>query len=108
MQVVNKKGHPPTNKDVYIGRPSPLGNRWTHRPDVAAKYTWMTLVPTREEAVRRYKLWLYERIKAQDPTIMAALRSIPHDANLVCWCAPLACHGDVVKAACEWLNKQED
>src|ERR1035437_9188684 len=105
MKVVNKKTHRTTTNDVYIGRPSVLGNRWTHRKDVADRYPWMVLVATREEAVACYKRWLWKCMQTGDRSIMAALQAIPQDANLVCWCAPLACHGDVVKAACGYLNK---
>jgi hypothetical protein len=26
--------------------------------------------------------------------------------TLLCWCAPKACHGDVIKAALYWLDEQ--
>lgn len=108
MQVVNKTTHKPTPKDVYVGRPkrgdrrNPLCNEWTHKPGTTAKY----LVASREEAIACYKRWLWSRMQAGDRQILNELHSIPEDANLVCWCAPDACHGDVIKAACEWLRKQ--
>ena len=43
-----------------------------------------------ETAVATYERWLW--LQRQ---LMAALREL-HDRDLVCWCAPLSCHGDVL------------
>lgn len=107
MHVANKKTHIESRYDVYVGRPSVLGNQWTHRPEVAAKYKWMTLVATREDAVAYYKQWLWTQIKIQNKEVMAALRALNKDTVLVCWCSPLACHGDVIKAAWGWMEAQK-
>jgi hypothetical protein len=29
------------------------------------------------------------------------------DLQLGCWCSPQSCHGDVIKAAIEWVIAQE-
>ena len=92
MQVVNKRGHRPTPKGVYIGRPSPLGNPFSHLPGTLAQYQ----VATRDDAVSNYERWLVLKIKARDPQVLAALRRIKDDSILVCWCKPASCHGDII------------
>jgi Domain of unknown function (DUF4326) len=71
---------------VYIGRPSKWGNPFSHRPGTAAYWH----VGSRDEAVRRYEEWLLRQ-----PDLMAALPEL-RGKDLVCWCHPLSCHGDVL------------
>ena len=73
--------------DVYIGRPSKIGNPYSHLENTAASY----VVESREDAVRLYEEW----IRAQ-PELMAAAKAELKGKILGCWCAPLACHGDVL------------
>lgn len=44
----------------------------------------------RDEVVRRYRAWVVTR-----PDLMAALVEL-RGRDLVCWCAPEACHADVL------------
>jgi len=60
----------------------------------------------REGCIKRYRRWLWERMQSGDEAVLAALRAVDAKSVLVCWCEPLACHGDVVKAAAAWLQKQ--
>lgn len=64
---------------VYIGRPSKWGN-----PFVIGKHG------TREQVIARYERWL-----CQEDALMAALPEL-RGKVLGCWCAPAACHGDVL------------
>lgn len=64
--------------DVYIGRPSKWGNPFTVEQF------------GREGAIREYKHWVLTK-----PTLLAALPELK-DKVLGCWCAPLACHGDIL------------
>lgn len=64
--------------DVYIGRPSKWGN-----PFSVVEYG-------REEAIGLYEAWLETK-----PALLAALPELRGKA-LGCWCAPRACHGDVL------------
>jgi len=82
--------------DVYIGRPSKWGNPFSHKAGTLAKYK----VASREEAVYAYEEWL----KTQ-PDLLAALPEL-RNKTLGCWCAPLACHGDVLKFAVEVLDSR--
>lgn len=95
MQVVNKKTHPTGPNDVYIGRPSVLGN-----PFVIGRHG------DRAQVIAQYRRWLWGKLEAKDPQVLAALRALKPEANLVCWCAPEPCHGDIVVRAAEWLRKE--
>jgi hypothetical protein len=65
--------------DVYVGRPSKWGNPFAIGRD-----------GTREEVVAKYKDWLMTQ-----PALLAALHQLK-GKKLGCWCAPRACHGDVL------------
>jgi hypothetical protein len=86
--VVNKRKHTPTKDDVYIGRPSKWGNPFTDKPVSATLAHWQCA--SRDEAIARYREWI-----TMQPELM---KSLPYLAgkNLVCWCKPEPCHGDVL------------
>lgn len=67
--------------DVYIGRPSKWGNPFTIGPD-----------GTREEVIAKYTAWLIDQ-----PHLIVAIPEL-RGKTLGCWCAPKACHGDVLAA----------
>lgn len=79
---------------MYIGRPTPLGNPFRH--------------PEHPDALERYRVWLWERIREQDDGVMRMLAEIRAETHLVCSCAPRPCHGDVVVRAWEWLQLQKE
>lgn len=83
--VVNKRHGVPY--DVYIGRPGPYGNPFSHLPNTTAGYR----VATREEAIEGYYSYIITKL-AQEPDFLEPLR----DKVLACWCKPAACHGDVI------------
>ena len=91
MTVVNKKTHKPTSNDVYIGRPSIWGNPYVigHRGD-------------RNAVVARYRTYMRSRI-LRYPHMMKLLLGLK-GKNLVCYCAPQACHGDVLEALIEEMT----
>ena len=84
---------------VYIGRPNPLGNPFVIERD-----------GTRDEVIVKYRTWLYAVAKT-DTRVRAVLNALLQIAEtneairLVCWCAPLPCHGDVIA---EWLHEHKD
>ncbi|HTU90417.1 MAG TPA: DUF4326 domain-containing protein [Gemmataceae bacterium] len=65
--------------DVYIGRPSKWGNPFVIGKD-----------GTREEVIAKYEAWFIRQ-----PALMAALPEL-RGKVLGCWCAPHACHGDIL------------
>ena len=67
--------------DVYIGRPTKWGNPFKIGSD-----------GTRNEVIGKYAAWL-----TQQPELLAALPEL-RGKTLGCWCAPEACHGDVLAA----------
>lgn len=73
--------------DVYIGRPSPFGNPFSHVPSALARFR----ARTREEAIAKYEEWL----RAQ-PALIDRVKRELRGKVLGCWCAPLPCHGDVL------------
>lgn len=85
-RVVNKYKE---EYDVYIGRGSMWGN-----PFAIGEHG------TREEVIEKYRLYLWDQIKKGKIT--------PQDLwelsgkRLGCFCAPQACHGDVLVAAVKW------
>lgn len=64
---------------VYVGRPSRWGNPWSTPED-----------GPRTEVIERYARWLLTQ-----PDLLAALPELAGH-HLVCWCAPLPCHADVL------------
>lgn len=77
MQVLNKRV---SEDGVYIGRPSKFGNPFVIGRDGA-----------RDDVVRKYEEFVRSR-----PELMEAAKRELRGKNLVCWCAPYACHGDVL------------
>lgn len=97
MRVENKRTY--RGPGVYIGRPSKWGNPYTHMP---TKTLAETRVPTREDAIRLYEDYARGNMR-HNPTWLDELRGAP---ALICWCAPLPCHGDVLVRLIEELDNQ--
>ncbi len=74
--------------DAYIGRGSPFGNPFKIGKD-----------GDRDEVIRKFRLYFKERLK--DSTFKSMILAL-RGKRLGCYCAPLACHGDVIVA---YLNK---
>ena len=64
---------------VYVGRPSKWGNPFVIGRD-----------GTRDQVIAKYRAWLMSQ-----PALLAELHEL-RGQNLVCWCAPQRCHGDVL------------
>jgi hypothetical protein len=95
VYVVNKRK--PESYDgkrglkVYIGRPSIFGNPKTDG--------------SRAEQVECYKTTFREKMQNSEPFKRAVenLKAMAQkqDVYLICWCAPLPCHGEIIKAYLE-------
>jgi hypothetical protein len=72
-------GKRPAADRVYVGRPGKWGNPFVIGRD-----------GTRDDVIAKYRAW----IMAQ-PLLLAALPEL-RGKHLVCWCAPEACHADVL------------
>ncbi len=79
-KVLNKRTDKIPPDAVYVGRPSKWGNPLI----ISHRYP-------RERVVRHYKEWIMRKVE-QDELDLAELKG----KNLVCWCAPLPCHADIL------------
>jgi len=75
----------------YIGRPSPLGN----------PFPWDKNKP-KGSTLQKYEEWLDEQIRNNNSSVINELNRLlviarEERLNLGCWCAPQACHGDIIK-----------
>jgi len=85
----NHKGTPAAA--VYVGRPSEWGNPFSHLPGTTAAWR----VSSRDESVSRYREWISTRI-ATEHGFREKLTNSLGGKDLECWCAPHACHADVL------------
>jgi hypothetical protein len=83
-RVVHCKKEP---YDVYIGRPGPWGNPFSHKDNTLAQYR----VTSVEEAIKKHEDW----IRSQ-PELVERVKFFLKGKVLGCWCSPNACHGDVL------------
>ena len=79
----------------YIGRPSILGNPFP-------------IHVGRTRCIVSYEFWLAQKIHNKDKPVLEELVRLAKiaelgDLNLICWCAPKACHGDVIKKTLEGM-----
>ena len=83
-KVLNARhgGKHPHKDAVYIGRPSPWGNPFVVGQD-----------GTRDEVIIKYIDHLHA-----NPDLVDRVRAHLAGKDLVCWCAPAACHGDILLA----------
>lgn len=90
-KVVHCRRHP---YDVYIGRASAdlWDSKWRNPFKIGRD-------GTRAEVIQRFRVYLLA-----DAKLMAALPEL-RGKVLGCWCAPMACHGDVLL---ELANKPTD
>ena len=85
---------------INVMRGTPLGNPFK----IQGKQDRMTVL-------KRYRIWLWGKIKANDAEIMKALFEIVEYERqgktvlLECCCAPKGCHADIILAAIKWLYK---
>lgn len=73
-----KDAEPAPPGAIYVGRPTKWGNPFVVGRD-----------GTRADVIQKYREWL-------SPELRAAARRELAGKDLVCWCAPLACHANVL------------
>jgi hypothetical protein len=79
-RVLNKYKDEIPPDAVYIGRGSPWGNPWAIRDEL-----------TREDVIAAYEAYV-----SQHPSLRIAIREALAGKDLVCFCAPKQCHGDIL------------
>lgn len=73
--------------DVYVGRPGPWGNPFSHQAGTLATYK----LATREDSIIRHRAWFMSQ-----PELVERAKRELRGKVLGCWCAPRACHGDTL------------
>jgi len=96
MLILNKYKDPDTSNAEYIGRGSSLGN-----PFVIGKHGG------RIDVIYIYEKYLIDRILLNNEIILSALNNI-NNKNLLCFCSPKPCHGQVIKKHFNLLSKGSD
>ena len=74
-----------TLEEVYSGRPSMWGNPYKVGED-----------GTREEVIEKFKTYALSK-----PGFVSSIKHCLKGMTLLCYCKPLACHGDVLAAIAE-------
>lgn len=77
--TVASMSDPHTDRDVYIGRPSIWGNPYS-----------VTKKRSRAEAIR-----MFEEYLLGNTPLLQRVQELK-GKRLICYCAPKACHGDVL------------
>jgi hypothetical protein len=83
---------------IYVGRPSPLGNPFPLHCEAE-----------RAAVIGDYEDWLAEQLldaRSAASIEMSRLAALARkqDICLVCFCAPKACHADIIKRTIEAIN----
>jgi hypothetical protein len=93
MHLLNRRGMSEIPEGaVYIGRSSPCGNPYEIGKD-----------GSRQEVIDKYRKDFHKEIKRSRSFKKAVMKLLGCD--LVCWCAPLPCHGQVI---IDWLRTREE
>jgi hypothetical protein len=100
MKVVNIKtggqGH-------YIGR----GGKGKKGSALANPYV-LGRDGDRDQCVAKYRAWLWQRIQTNDQGVLGELNYLRQQRpDLVCFCAPQKCHGDVILKCIQWMDEQQ-
>ena len=102
ITIVNRRNKQHRNTGEYVGRPSPLGNPWKAGDDLS-----------RDEAIRRYKIWLNLQWRTNNRRVRDELMRLTNqlirdgELTLACWCAPQACHADVIAEAIKAIIEKD-
>lgn len=79
-KVYNKRNKDAPADAVYVGRPSAFGNPFS-----------IGKTNQRADVVRKYGEWI-----RTNPELVGRARAELRGKDLVCWCAPEACHADIL------------
>ena len=86
-KVLNKRTDVIPTDAVYVGRPSKWGNPFKIGKD-ASGVRW-----NREQVIELYRAWITD--KDSSDNLLDDIGELK-GKDLVCWCAPLPCHADVL------------
>lgn len=94
ITVTNRKTNA-SESGIYVGRPSPLGNPYSLSKNA------------RETSLDQYRKWLRRTINGPESKPAHFFWDLVErvkkgeSIELVCWCKPLLCHGDIIKEEIE-------
>lgn len=95
-EVVNKYKVDMSDPDIiYVGRGSPFGNPFVMKNKSDQE---------RARVIEEYRHWLWSQI--QKGIITKEMLLELDSKKLCCYCAPKACHGDVLVKAIEWAARE--
>lgn len=94
MPVFNKHHSGIPHDSVYIGRGSKWGNPFIMGKD-----------GDRNEVCEKYEQYLWDALQANQVTKEELVAEL-WGKNLVCFCAPLRCHGHTLEKAANWAFAQ--
>jgi hypothetical protein len=99
-----------TDDIVYIGRRCKWHKRWLKKSMFANPFKIGDKHPEREgevidraESIALYKDWFHKQLDTE-PGFAEAVEEL-RGKVLLCWCAPLDCHGRIIK---EYLERSND
>lgn len=98
-KVWNKRDKNCPDDAIYVGRPSKWGN-----PLSLEEVHRMRPLLNERELHEVAVSWFREYLKSK-PELVAEAKQVLRGHDLVCWCAPLPCHADVLL---ELANKPID
>ena len=86
-KVLNKRVHGVPKGAVYVGRPSKFGNPFTIGRD-----------GSREEVIQKFEASLFVADENSSPPMLITIDDLHslRGKDLVCWCAPEACHAQIL------------
>lgn len=106
LSVVNGKVVGFDGKDkIYIGRRS-----YGKKGSVLENKFIIGKDGNRNEVVEKYRRWLWTEFNKEGEVYNELVRIARKVKNgkkvdLVCWCAPKGCHGDVIRNCIKWMIK---
>lgn len=96
--VLELKGGPiPEATGYYVGRPTALGNPFSHLKESTALWK----VETRDEAVENCYEWIKSEIQKDGEVTESLLHLckvyyLYGELTLYCWCVPKRCHAEAI------------
>ena len=91
--VYSKRNRLPRSLNgIYVGCPSPWGNPFRKGKD-----------GTRAEAIAKFEAYALKRL-SEEPEWLDPLVG----KDLICWCAPLPCHADVLLRLANDIGRKND
>lgn len=102
-KVLNKRVDKIPPDAIYVGRPSKWGNPMTVK-ELGALFPEDTKEELHSKAINWYRVYLEKEHEAHRPeSLINAAKEELRGKDLVCWCAPLPCHADILL---ELANKE--